>query len=289
MKLLIISFSLLFYSVSTTAKEFNLYLDADMTIHKDSGLSIQKGIGIALDEFNKKNPEITINLITLDHRGNTRRSLANFKKAKADPKLLAVFGGLHSPPLITNNKFINNSKIPTMVSWAAGGPITRSKVDENWIFRLSIDDAQAGGFIAKYAVANGKCSSPYLLLEKTKWGQSNEKNMKKGLKAQGVSVKGVQLFGWGVSSSSSLEIAEIILKSKADCIFFVGNTKDAKVLFNAFGEKALSLPIYSHWGITGGDNSLMAKVVYKNKLDVSIIQTKFTFLKKNLSKYQTKN
>jgi len=273
-------------SHSVSANEYNLYLDADMTVHKESGLSIKRGIETALELFHKKYTDIKVNLKVLDHRGNTRRSLANFKKMKDDPKLLAVFGGLHSPPLITNNKFINDNRILTFVPWAAGGPITRSKTKENWIYRLSIDDAQAGGFIAKYAATKRKCTKPFLVLENTPWGKSNERNMTRGLKALNYEPYDIQFFGWRVSKSASSEITEKIAKSNADCIFFVGNGKDAKTIFSSFGKKKISQPIFSHWGITGGNNAAMAKVINENNLDVSIIQTKFSFLQKNMNKFQ---
>jgi branched-chain amino acid transport system substrate-binding protein len=282
--------TLLIFSLSNLilANEYNVYLDADMTVHKESGLSIKRGIETALDLFHKKHKDIKVNLKVLDHRGNTRRSLANFKKIKKDKKFLAVFGGLHSPPLITNNKYINDNQILTFVPWAAGGPITRSKTKENWIYRLSVDDAQAGGFIAKFAATKRKCTKPFLVLENTPWGKSNERNMVKGLKALNYKPNDIQFFGWRVSNSASSDIAEKISKSNADCIFFVGNGKDAKTIFHSFGKKKIKLPVFSHWGITGGNNALMAKVINDNNLDVSIIQTKFSFLQKNMNKFQEK-
>jgi branched-chain amino acid transport system substrate-binding protein len=267
---------------------YNIYLDADFSVHKESANAIKGGIESAIDFFFKENPNsnFKISLKSVDHRGNTRRSLANFKKILKDKQAIAVFGGLHSPPLITNNAFINNNKILTFVPWAAGGPITRSKVSENWIYRLSVDDAQAGGFIAKQAVIQNKCKRPFLVLEKTPWGKSNKKNMTKGLKEQGIKPYEIQLFGWGVSKSSSAEIAAQISKSGSDCIFFVGNGKDATTIFNAFGNQKLKLPIFSHWGLTGGSGKKMAKTINKNGLDVKIIQTKFTFLNKSLNEFQ---
>ncbi|MFT6631299.1 MAG: branched-chain amino acid transport system substrate-binding protein [Bacteriovoracaceae bacterium] len=272
-------------ATASYARDFNLYLDADLTTFKASGVSIQRGIQVALDEFNAKNNKDKINLITLDHRGNTRRSLLNFKKMLEDKNALGIFGGMHSPPLITNNKFINDNKILTFVSWAAGAPITRSKTKENWIYRLSIDDSQAGEYISKYAVKEKGCKSPYLLLENTPWGKSNLVNMNRGLKKFGVKPSDKKLFGWGISKSASSQVTESIIVSKADCIFFVGNASDAKRFFNSFGVNKLQIPIYSHWGITGGDNKSIAKVINDNKLDVSIIQTNFSFSNKKQSMF----
>jgi branched-chain amino acid transport system substrate-binding protein len=283
-----ISIFLFVFSPLTFGKEYNLYLDADYSVYKDSSLAIQRGIETALTYYEQENKELKFNLIKLDHRGNTRRSLVNLKKILKDPLAVAVFGGLHSPPLISNNKFINDNQVLTLVPWAAGGPITRSKTAENWIYRLSIDDSQAGGFIAHAAVTNSKCRKPFLVLEKTAWGKSNQKNMTNGLKKLKLKPHEVQLFGWGISKSSSAEIAVKIKKSAADCVFFVGNGKDAKTIFNSFGQQGFNLPIFSHWGITGGNNTEMAKIIFNNKLNVSIIQTKFTFLNKTLTSFQSK-
>lgn len=270
----------------SSAKEFNIYVDADFSIHKDSANAIFNGIDVGLESSQKLIPDHTFNLIKLDHRGNTRRSLSNFKKVLKDPNALVVYGGLHSPPLITNNNFINENKVLTMVTWAAGGPITRSKVKENWIYRLSVDDSQAGEFIANYAVKEDKCSRPVLLLEDTPWGKSNKKNMSKGLSNFNILPYDIIEFGWGVSSSSASEISQKIKNSIGDCIFFVGNGTDAKKIFNAFGTNEIKLPVFSHWGITSGSNKHMAKVIKTSKLKVKIIQTKFSFLNKNLNAYQ---
>jgi branched-chain amino acid transport system substrate-binding protein len=243
---------------------------------------------VALDQFKHKFPGHNFKLIRLDHRGNTRRSLGNFKKVMDDPNGLVVFAGLHSPPLITNNDFINNNSILTLVPWAAGGPITRSKVKENWIYRLSVDDAQAGGFIANYAVNKEGCKKPYLVLENTPWGKSNDKNMTQGLKELKKKPYGKQLFGWGISKASSSKIAETIKGSESDCIFFVGNGKDAGTIFKSFGDAGIKKTIYSHWGVTGGNNQTMANIINSAKLNVKIIQTNFSFLQQKMNPFQLK-
>ena len=272
-------------SFSVFSKEYNLYLDADFSIHKESAIAISNGIKSALSYHEKLLGEYKINLIELNHRGNTRRSLQNFKKVMEDPKAIGIFGGLHSPPLIVNKDFINKNKILTFVPWAAGGPITRSGKNENWIFRLSIDDTQAGGFIVKDAVKN-KCSKPYLVLENTPWGKSNEKNMKTALKKYNLKPSVVQFFGWGVSESASLEIASRIKNSFSECIFFVGNGNDAKKIFSALGKVKNNLPVYSHWGITSGNSKDMAGLIHANNLKVKVIQTKFSFLNETKNDFQ---
>lgn len=285
MKKYVYCLSFLFVCSLALAKEFNIYVDADFSVHKESAEAIYNAVSLVAEEQSLKLGHQFV-VKKLDHRGNTRRSLRNFEIARKDPKTIAVFGGLHSPPLITNNEFINKNRILTLVPWAAGGPITRSKSENNYIFRLSVDDAQAGGFIANYAVKNNSCKKPYLFLEDTPWGKSNEKNMTAGFKKNSLKVKGISKYRWGVSKSSASELTSKVLSSGADCLFFVGNGKDAKVIFSSFGDAGLKIPIFSHWGITGGNNREMAKLIFKNKLKVKVIQTSFSFLFKKKNKVQ---
>ena len=76
-----------------------------------------------------------------------------------DEKALFVLGGLHSPPYIKNRSFINENKIPLLLPWSAGGPITRYPNGDNWVFRLSIDDTKAGIRISEFALKNFSCKN----------------------------------------------------------------------------------------------------------------------------------
>lgn len=87
----------------------HIYLDADMTSAKSSTVSIERGIRTALAEGIMGGRQVE--LIVLDHRGNSTRSLANLKIHLADHNGLAVFAGLHSPPLLAHRQFIYDNHI----------------------------------------------------------------------------------------------------------------------------------------------------------------------------------
>jgi branched-chain amino acid transport system substrate-binding protein len=185
--------------------------------------------------------------------------------------------GLHSPPLLANRDFINENKILTLDPWAAAGPITRPATEENWIFRLSVDDTKAGEVITQYA-AKEDFKKPYLLLEDTGWGDSNLKTMSKAIKSTGGSLMGVSRFKWGVGNSESETIAVKIKNSGADVVFLVANANEARPLLKALMKNPdiKHLPIRSHWGIAGGSFAEDVPAVVKN-LDLKFIQTKFSF------------
>ena len=179
----------------------------------------------------------------------------------ADNNALLIFSGLHSPPLLAHKTFINNNQILVLNPWAAAGPITRSADNNNWIFRLSIDDSNAGTFISKHALNEG-FKKPFLLLEDTGWGRSNQNTMVKALAANKVKPKGIEWFNWGIGINHAKILLRKAKSSGADVIFFVGNANEGKSFAKAMLalEDNLQLPIRSHWGITGGD---FAEVINK--------------------------
>jgi len=267
-------------------KIYYIYLDADFTGSKASTLSIEQGIETALSEINHQLFGFQFKLIKKNHRGNSLRSKRNLESYLKDPNALLVFSGLHSPPLLANKKFINQNRILLLDPWAAAGPITRANSEENWIFRLSIDDQKAGYVISDNAIKEG-FKKPYLLLEDTGWGRSNEKTMTLALAENNLKPLGVKWFNWGLGVNNARITLRDIAQSGADAIFFVGNSPEgitfAKAMYGL--NKNDQLPIRSHWGITGGDFADIINKDMRNTLDLQFIQTSFSFNSPNLNNH----
>lgn len=272
---------LLFILISGSAysqQPLKIYIDADRSGAKASGLSIEQGVRAGLDGIGNQLNGRDVEVVIRDHRGSTPRSKRHLNEFVQDPNALLVVSGLHSPPLLANRDFINEQKILTLDPWAAAGPITRPKTAENWIYRLSVDDTVAGEMITKYAAKEG-FKKPYLLLEDTGWGNSNLKTMSEAIKNTNGTLMGVSRFKWGIGKSESDSIAIRVKNSGADVVFLVANANEAKQLLNSLmGNPATKhLPIRSHWGIAGGSFAEDATEVVK-QIDLKFIQTKFSFL-----------
>jgi len=267
-------------------KIYNIYLDADFTGTKASSLSIEQGIETALSEINHQIFDYQFQIIKKNHRGNSLRSKRNLESYLKDPSALLVFSGLHSPPLLANKDFINQNRILLLDPWAAAGPITRSNTEENWIFRLSIDDQKAGYIISENALKEG-FKKPFLLLEDTGWGHSNEKTMTQALAKKGLKPTGVKWFNWGLGLNNARLTLRDIALSDADVIFFVGNATEGKTFAKAMFELTQSerRPIRSHWGITGGDFANIINKDMRKSLDLQFIQTRFSFNTPELNDY----
>lgn len=260
-------------------KVIYIYQDADLSHHIESSESIQKGIEVAFAEVDNQVAGYQVKFKYLNHRGNVIRSKRNYDAFLKDPNALAIYSGIHSPPLIKNRKYINENKALTLVPWAAGGPITRYPSSENWIFRLSVDDTQAGDTIIDFATDKKGCKSPHLLLESTPWGDSNLKSMTKALMRHNINNINVTRFGWNLGTSRIRTILRKVITNKDDCVVLVANAVEGVVIADAVLSmpEAKQLPIISHWGIVGGDFHKRVTAKQRKTLDLHFIQSCFAF------------
>lgn len=266
-------------ALDATSAVYYIYQDADFSRHSESADSIKKGIELAFDEIDNQIHGHQIKFKYLDHRGKVNLSKKNYEAFAEDPEALVVFSGMHSPPLIKNRAFINESKALTLVPWAAGGPITRYPDEENWIFRLSIDDTRAAPVILNYAIEQKGCSSPALFLEKTPWGDGNLRTMWNHLEDRGISNVKVRRFDWNTQEKGATALLGDAIDSGSNCVVFVGNAIEgatfAQAMINLPQEKRV--PIVSHWGITGGDFHVEINHLDREQVDISFIQSCFAF------------
>jgi branched-chain amino acid transport system substrate-binding protein len=272
-------------SVWSDNKVLRLYHDADWSNYTESSESILRGVEVALSEINHTVQGYRIEVIKKNHGGNVMRSLGNSEGFVTDPQALAVISGMHSQPLIKNRRFINENKVLTLVPWAAGGPVTRYPSAKNWVFRLSVDDTKAGKVLVDYALDNKGCKAPHMLLADNPWGDSNLASMGKALRSRGKDAASVTRFSWGLKRhSASSKVADII-SGGADCILLVANVIEGVELVKAVAALDVKqrLPIISHWGITGGDFHYLVNAEERNKIDLTFIQTCFSFMDEPLS------
>lgn len=277
---------LLISTVSANDKVIHIYHDSDYTSHSSSADSMKMGFITALDEIDYKIGDYKIEFIKKDHRGNVVRSHRTMKQYLKDPKALFILGGLHSPPYIKYRQYINDNGILLLVPWAAGGPITRHPNSNNWVFRLSVDDTKAGLRISDYAVNSKKCNAPHLLLEDTGWGKSNLKTITNYFESTLSITPEVTWFNWNTKENAAKSILREIAKSDSDCVIFVGNAIEGAVFMTAMTEvEQFDLPILSHWGITGGNFPQKLGSSTLSKLDLSFIQSCFSFVSSEQTKF----
>lgn len=276
------------YLWSQNDQSLKIYIDADFSNHLVSSESIERGLKVALSTNRYKLFNKPIEIIRMDHRGNSARSERHIKKYLKDNTAIAMVSGIHSPPLLAQRKFINENGVLFLVPWAAAGPITRYPSEKNSIFRLSIDDSKAGQVIVDFAIKKKKYKKPYLLLENTGWGNSNQKTMSSALKKLGINDYKIGRFNWGLKSTGAKSYIFAAHNAGCDVMILVANTIEGEVICKALTStpNKSPLPLLSHWGIIGGDFHDKVPDAIRSKIDLHFIQTSFSFINTPLDEYQ---
>ena len=257
-------------------------LDTDLVAASArSGKSVQRGAEIAIDEINKAGGVLgkKLKLVPMNNSGIAARGIKNIEKLAADPQVVAVMGGIHSPVALAELPIIHEKEIIYLDPWAAATNIVRNGRDPNFVFRVSVRDEFAGPFLVKYAGESGY-QKLGLLLENTPWGRGNEKSVKAALVEKGQKPVGVEWFNWTEKSVENQ--LENLIKAGAEALILVSNAPEGVVAVRDMATRKVRVPIISHWGITGGTFWEDAKD-YLTNVDLAFLQT-YSFFRPNNQK-----
>ena len=277
-------------SISAAARaDITVYHDADNSHSHESALAIQLGIELAFSEIENVVQGHKVKFKYLDHRGNVVRSKRNYQEYIDDPQALVMFSGIHSAPLIRNRDFINRNSALTLVPWAAGAPITRHPSENNWVFRLSVDDSTAGSFLINYAMDAVSCRRPHLVIEQTPWGDTNLRNMSEALESRGFNTMRVSKFGFGLGLRGAQNLADAVVKSGSDCVVLGANGIEGAAIVNALARRSAPsrLSVISHWGIVAGQFHQLVPAANRQKVNLRFIQTCFAFTEEKQSVFSS--
>ena len=267
-------------STESSSGEFIIGLDADMTSGSaKSGEAIRRGVDLALDEINRTGGLLgkSVKLEVRDHRGNPDRGVDNILEFSDMPNLLAVVGGIHTPVATKELSVIHEKEIVYLGPWAAGTQVVSNGYNPNFVFRVSVRDEYAGGFLVDCALKR-KLNKMGLLLERTAWGRSNETAIIDALSRKGMEPTAVGWFNWGERKMAA-QISELLDKG-SEVILLVSNPLEGAEVVRTLAdmEESRRVPIISHWGISAGDFFDVAGESL-NKVDISFIQS-FSFCEK---------
>ena len=247
-----------------------IYIDADYTHLPAPAEAIETGLRTA---FAETWAEDLVTILPRDHRANARRSFDNIRDAVTDQTAIAVVGGMHSPPYLIHGAEINAAGMPLLLPWSAGGPITRlADGDNNWIFRLSVDDTKAGGFLLEQAQAAG-CAKIGLIVLDNPWGNGNATRIRDVMTAQGLAAPRVVGLPLEIGVETATAAANEMASFGADCVILVSEVKTSAHVMTAFTKLDTPPRIFSHWGILGRPVNDFISPAVRDSVSLSILGT----------------
>jgi C4-dicarboxylate-binding protein DctP len=110
-----------------------------------------------------------------DHQGVSTRAKRNIGEFIDDKNVIAVIGGKHSAIISSYMKEIQESKLIFFSPWASATSVTENGYEENYVFRVSLNDKEATKFLAKEALR--RSSNPAIVVENFNWGKEALRNV----------------------------------------------------------------------------------------------------------------
>src|SRR5215475_8336353 len=104
-----------------------------------AGEAITRGATIAIEEINAKGGVLgrPLELVRRDDESNPAKGLTAARELIQREKVAILIGGLDTPVQLAIVPFVNNTKFPFLVPWAAGTNITENGAPDNYVFRVS--------------------------------------------------------------------------------------------------------------------------------------------------------
>jgi branched-chain amino acid transport system substrate-binding protein len=233
-----------------------------------AGEAITRGATIAIEEINAKGGVLgrPLELVRRDDESNPAKGLTAARELIQREKVAVLLGGLDTPVQLAIVPFINNTKFPFMVPWAAGTNITQNGAADNYVFRVSAMDEEVDRAIVAYSRKIYDAKKPGMILVNNPWGESNEVGLKAALKTAGIEPAGIEKFeGNDVDVVSQLSRLK---QAGADTLYLVGNVGPSSQVVKSLDRMSWTPPIVSHWGPAGGRFTELAGPSAKNVIFV---------------------
>lgn len=241
-------------SAAERGRSWLIGLDADLSSDGATvGMDIRRGMELAVNDINARGGVLgkRLQLLAKNHRGIASESRKNLQAFAAMPELLAVVGGKTSSIIMQDMDLIHGHAIPYLVPWAAANDVTRNGQQPNFVFRVSVTDRDVAPFLMQKASKDGRKTA--VVLEASVWGRSAEAAVADWVKKGGKPPVKTIWFNRGDADFSSAMVE--LEQSGAQAVVLVGNAVEGGAFARAMAGLTSPLPIYSHWGVIGGEFS----------------------------------
>ncbi|MFD5816657.1 branched-chain amino acid ABC transporter substrate-binding protein [Streptomyces sp. NPDC059618] len=242
-------------SKSGKKTEIIIGVDAPLTGQNSAtGLGIQGGVQIAVDDANKNNtvPGVTFKVQALDDKAIPASGQANATQLVQNDKVLGVVGPLNSGVATQMQQVFDTANLVEISPSNTAPELTQGK---NWqtsktrpfktYFRTATTDALQGGFAADYAYNTLKKRKVYVVDDKQTYGAGLAKLFKAGFTKAGGKLAGEDHVNTGDTDFSALVTK--IKNAKADLVYYGGQYDESEKLTKQLKDGGVKIPLF------GGD------------------------------------
>ncbi|MEW2116715.1 branched-chain amino acid ABC transporter substrate-binding protein [Streptomyces sp. NPDC005474] len=241
--------------------EIIIGVDAPLTGQNSAtGLGIQGGVQIAVDDANKNNtvPGVTFKVLALDDKAIPASGQQNATQLVSNDKVLGVVGPLNSGVATQMQQVFDTANLVQISPSNTAPELTQGK---NWqtaksrpfksYFRTATTDALQGGFAAEYAYTTLKKRNVFVVDDKQTYGAGLAKLFKAGFTKSGGKVAGEDHVNTGDTDFSALVTK--IKNSKADLVYYGGQYDESEKLTKQLKDGGAKIPLFGGDGMYADD------------------------------------
>lgn len=256
-----------------------LAIDAEFGVNAStSAQAIQRGAEIAAAEINAAGGLLKgrpLKVVTRNNNSVPARAAENIRQLAADPDVIAIMSGKHSPVVQQMVPLVQELRIPYLDPWAAADDITERLPMPDVVFRLSLKDSWALNAMVRTAAARGYRRLG-LLVPNSGWGRSSLAAAERAIGKGPLRLVDLQWYNFGEQNFAIHYHA--LRQSGAQALLLVANELEGAALIREIAQHppVERLPVLSHWGVTGGQFFTLAREALAG-VDFSVVQS-FSFL-----------
>jgi branched-chain amino acid transport system substrate-binding protein len=219
-----------------------------------TGLGIQYGVQIAVDDANKNNwvPGVKFKVKALDDKAQPATGQSNATAFTGDSNVVGAVGPLNSGVALSMQKVFASANMVEISPSNTDPSLTQGK---NWAttktrpyktyFRTATTDALQGGFAADYAFNGLKKKKAFVVDDKQTYGAGLAGIFNSGFKKLGGTIAGTDHVNTGDTDFSSLVTK--IKNSGADLVYYGGQYDESEKITKQLKAAGVKIPLF------GGD------------------------------------
>lgn len=258
---------------ASAEESLHVYLDADLTHTTDIGESLLLGLRSGLMTGQTQYGVSPVRVFPKDHQNNIRRTLRTVRTAIEDPNALAIIGGMNTPHYLKHGLAANEAGIVLFLPWSAGEILTRmTQADENFIFRVSVDDRKAASYLAEKTATHG-CRRVAIVAVENGWGKANARSLQTHLLSYNITPVHEAFLRRDASMGTVSSVLSGTRDANPDCTVFVLNDKLSAFAANNLLTWEAPPDVISHWGMLGGAYPSSVNELVWDNLNIGILST----------------
>jgi branched-chain amino acid transport system substrate-binding protein len=187
------------------------------------GLNMVGGIKLALDDYNKANPDCKISLKVFDSQGDATKATPLATQIVGDSSIVGLIGPGFSQESLATGKTLAAAGLPSISPSATNVTITQ----QGWTtwHRVIGNDSAQGAAAAKYLQDTAKASKVFVINDGEDYGKGLASYVSSGLGSKAVGEDTVQVGQTDFSATVTK-----VTSSGADAVFFGGYYTEAGLL-----------------------------------------------------------